>query len=81
MVCIQVYVPEKNDFYDFRVSTQIKIITLKSLIIEAVYNFKYDADFVRQNYLFLKLNDNKKLEDSFLLEDYAIHNGEKFLLI
>lgn len=81
MVCIQVYVPDKNNVYDFRVSTQISIVTLKSLIVEAVYNLKYDTDFIRKNYLFLKFHDNKKLEDSFLVEDYAIHNGEKFLLI
>lgn len=81
MVYIQVFIPEKNRIYDFKISTQLNIATLKSLILEAVYNVKYDNEFIRENYLFLSFNDNKKLEDDLTIDDYAIHNGEKFLLI
>ncbi len=81
MIYIQVYVPDKNKTYDFKISDQVSVLILKSLILEAVYNLKYDIEFIKMNYLLLKFHDNKKLEDTFIMEDYAIHNGEKFLLI
>lgn len=81
MVYIQVFIPDKNKIYDFKVSVNIDIVTLKSLILESVYNVEYDKEFLKNNYLLFNYYDNEKLQDDLIVEDYAIHNGEKFLLI
>ncbi len=81
MVYIQIYIPDRNRVYDFKVSTQINILTLKSLVVEAVYNLKYEKDDIRQNYLLLDFKEHKRLNDDLTIEDYSIYNGEKFLLI
>lgn len=81
MVYIQVWIPYKNKTYDFKVPTSIDVATLKSLIIEAVYEQRYDYEFVRDSYMLFDYYDSKRLQNDILLKEYAIHNGEKFLLI
>lgn len=81
MVYIQVWIPYKNKTYDFKVPTSIDVATLKSLILEAVYEQRYDYEFVRDSYMLFDYYDSKRLQNDILLKEYAIHNGEKFLLI
>lgn len=81
MVYIQVFIPDKNKIYDFKVSVNINIVTLKSLILESIYGLEYDEEFLKNNYLLFSYYENEKLQDDLTIEDYAIHNGEKFLLI
>lgn len=81
MVYIQVYIPDKNRNYDFKISSSITVIMLKSLIIEAVYNVRYDEEFIKKAYLFMNFYTEKMLKDNMKISDYAIHNGEKFLLV
>lgn len=81
MVYIQVFIPDKNKTYDFKISTDINIATLKSLILESIYGFEYEEEFLKNNYLLFNYYDNEKLQDDLTINDYAIHNGEKFLLI
>ncbi len=80
MVYIQVYIPEKNQTYDFRVSNGLKIYKLKGLIFEAIYDINYD-DYVVEKYLFMDFNNKKVLDDQLYISDYSIYDGEKFLLI
>lgn len=80
MVYIRVYIPERNQTYDFKVSTRLKIYALKGLIFEAVYGIKYDECTIEKS-LFMDFNDKKVLNDQLYIRDYSIYNGEKFLLI
>lgn len=81
MLYIQVYIPDKNSIYDFRVSSQMSISILKNLILESIYNVKYDKDFVDSNFLFLNFYSKEVLDNNLNICDYGIYNGEKFILI
>lgn len=81
MIYIQVHIPDKNTSYDFKISSKISVLKLKKLILEAVYDIVYDDEFVGINYLFLRLLDSKKLENFSTISDYAVYDGEKFLLV
>lgn len=81
MVYLQVYVPDKNRFFDYKVSRKINICNLKSLIVESIYNIKCDDEFIRNNYSLIDFNCRKRLKDDINLCNYSIYNGYKFLLI
>ena len=81
MVYIQVYIPEKNNIYDFKISASINVCMLKKLIIESIYDISYDEEFIRKNYLFISLNDYKKLDNCLTISDYSVYDGEKFILV
>lgn len=81
MVYIQVYIPDKGEYMDFRIDSKLNIATLKGLIIECVYNIRYDEDFVKSNYILIDFYSRKRLIDDLTLDDYAIYNGYRLLLI
>lgn len=81
MIYIQVYVPDKNRFFDYKVSRKINICNLKSLIVESIYNVKCDDEFIKCNYVLMDFNCRKRLKDDVNLYNYPIYNGYKFLLI
>lgn len=81
MIYIQVYIPDKNIFVDYKVSSKITICTLKSLIVESMYNIRYDINFIKSNYTLMDFNNRKRLKDDLKLQNYSVYNGYKFLLI
>ena len=81
MIYIQVYVPDKNKVYDFRVPIKITIASLKNLVLEAVYDIGYDYDFVKDKFLFINFYNREILDNKLCIKDYSVHDGEKFVLI
>lgn len=81
MVYIQVYIPDKGEYIDFRVDCKSSICTLKSLIIECVYNIRYDDEVIKSNYMLMDFHSGKKLRDDLTLDEYNIYNGYRLLLI
>ncbi len=81
MVYIQVYIVDKGEFIDFRTSKGISILNLKSLILECIYNIKYDDEFIKDNYLLIDYVSKNKLGDMKTLFDYGIYDGYRLLLV
>ena len=51
-----VYVPDKNRFFDYKVSRKINICNLKSLIVESIYNVKCNCNKTYHNKSFYFIN-------------------------